>query len=252
MNILIVGASRGVGKHIALNYATKGNNLILIARNEESLKEVQDKCQKTGVGSIGYFPCDVTNTKNLSDILQKILSKHPIDLCIYAAGITSLINNNEFEDLYHCDKLLKTNLNGAITVTNYLLPKMLERNIGHIVYFSSLASYYGMGYSPSYCASKAGIRVYAESVRQYCYKTNINISVITMGFVKSNMSEQFIRPKPFLISTEKAARYIYKKINARKAYIRFPFILQIAIRIQSILPYKIADWFMIKSGYGRK
>ncbi|QIV96513.1 short-subunit dehydrogenase [Allofrancisella inopinata] len=252
MNVLIVGASRGLGKQLAINFAKQNTSLILIARNEDNLKTTQNLCEKAGADGVEYFVCDTGNIDKFIKTLQEITSRYVIDLCIYAAGITSVISNNQFEDLQHSNNLLKINLNGAIAATNYLLPQMLESNTGHIVYFSSLASYYGMAYSPVYCASKAGLRVYAESVRQYCHKTNVNISVITMGFVESDMSRQFTRPKPFLLSTEKAATYICKRINKRKAYIRFPLILQLAIRLQSILPYKLADWFMIKTGYGRK
>ena len=252
MNTLIIGASRGVGKNLAINFAKTNAKLILIARNELDLKSVQSICKQNGAMSVVYFVCDVSNTKQFIDTLQTITSQYKKKTCIYSAGITSMISDGAFENLYHCDKLLKINLNGAVALTNYILPKMLLNNLGHIVYFSSLGSYYGMAYTPAYCASKAGIRVYAESVRQYCHNTDVNISIITMGFVESDMSKQFIRAKPFLVSNEKAADYIFKGIIKNKAYIRFPYILQLATRIQGILPYKIADWFMIKSGYGRK
>ncbi|AJI75891.1 short chain dehydrogenase family protein [Francisella philomiragia subsp. philomiragia ATCC 25015] len=251
MNVLIIGASRGLGKHLAMNYAKSKASLTLIARNRQNLEKVSSICRDLGAQSINLNICDCGDIAQLKATLSNIATKQNIDLCIYAAGITSVIDDN-FENIDHANELLKINLNGAIATTNILLPKMLEKNCGQIVYFSSLASYYGMAYSPVYCASKAGLRVYAESVRQYCHKSNVKISVITMGFVDSDMSRQFMRPKPFLVPTQKAADYIYKRINKRKAYIRFPWILQLAIRIQSILPYKLADWFMIISGYGKK
>ncbi|XSZ47782.1 SDR family NAD(P)-dependent oxidoreductase [Francisella noatunensis] len=146
--------------------------------------------------------CDCGDIEQLKVALSNITTKQNIDLCIYAAGITSVIDDN-FEDTDHANELLKINLNGAIAATNILLPKMLKKNCGQIVYFSSLASYYGMAYSPVYCASKAGLRVYAESVRQYCHKSNVKISVITMGFVDSDMSRQFMCRNHFLYPHKK-------------------------------------------------
>jgi short-subunit dehydrogenase len=206
-----------------------------------------------GANFTQIYPIDITNPEKFLLILEKITKQYSIDLCIHAAGITSLIGKNEtYEDINHCEKLINTNLTSAITLTNFLLSKMIKKNKGHMVYFSSLASYYGMAYTPAYCASKAGIRLYAEATRQYTKGSNVTISVIMMGFVKSNMSNQFQRAKPFLLDTEKAACYIKKGIDQKKAYIRFPFLLQWAVRLQSILPYKLADWLMIQCGYGKK
>lgn len=252
MMILIIGASRGVGKALALEYSKNKHELILIARNENDLRSVNSECLKSGAISSDYYVCDVNDVNRFTILIDSLYSKHSIDKLIYVAGITSLSGVNNLENINHSQKLLQTNLSSAVAITNTIIPKMLANNHGHITYFSSLGSYYGMGYSPVYCASKAGLRVYAESIRQYCNKTNVKISLITMGFIESDMSQQFIRPKPFLINTTKAANYIYKNIQKEKAYIRFPMILQLAVRIQSILPYKLADWFMIKSGYGRK
>ena len=251
MTTVIIGASRGVGRALAIEYARQNHKVIILARDEANLEITAQKCKEVGTLNCDYFVCDVNNTDELTKTLGNIYSSYTIDKWIYAAGITSLASADNLEDIKHSENLISTNLNAAVVLTNFLIPLMLKDNHGHISYFSSLGSYYGMAYSPVYCASKAGLRVYAESVRQYCSKTNVKISVITMGFVESDMSVQFKRPKPFIISSKHAAEYIYKRIQKEKAYIRFPFLLQFGIRIQSILPYKIADFFMIKSGYGR-
>ena len=247
-HIFITGASQGIGEALAVRFALPDTHITLVARNREKLEKVRLLCESRGA-TVSVESFDICDNTKLNDFLLKSDKIHHIDILVLCAGITSTVDD-DFESWVTSEKLLKTNLLSPIFAITTILPIMQKRKSGHIVLLSSLAAYYGMAYTPVYSAVKSALKTYAEALRQYLKPDSVDVSVVLPGFVKSNMSNSFLRPKPFMISSEKAADIVYKGIIKKKAYIRFPFILQIGIRLMALLPYKIADFMMKISGYG--
>ncbi len=245
-NIVITGASSGIGSALALRLAAAHTHLILLARRTDKLEEVAAKCIAKQASVITHS-VDVTEYEKLHALLEKIDDEFPVDLIICNAGVTNIIGKPwEIEEWRDVCKLIDTNLYGVLASVQPLVPRMQQRKHGHIAIISSLAAFYGMPVTPAYCASKSGIKAYGESLRGGLKPFEVKLSMVYPGFVKSDVSDQFSAQKPFMISAEKAADIIVKGIQKNKASITFPFPLFLGVWFLSILPASASDWIMSK------
>ena len=117
----------------------------------------------------------------------------------------------------------------------------MARKSGQIALMSSLAGWRGMPQSPSYCASKAAVLMYGQSLRSWLARYHIKVTVISPGYIKTDMSDRLIGPKPFLISAEKAARLIQQGLIKNKACVAFPWQLRVLTTLAKILPSRLVD-----------
>lgn len=239
--IVITGATGGIGQALAADYAAPGVRLGLTGRNVAALKMVAADCEQKGASvEIGAF--DVTDAKASADWLRAFDEKHPIDLLIANAGVTSGRRPDgspeTWKDIQH---VIDVNLLGALAVVTPVVELMQKRHNGQIGLVSSLAAYRGLPSSPAYCASKAGLKVYGEALRGALRKEGVGVSVICPGYVVSPMSERLEGPKPFLLSAECAARKIRKGLACNRALITFPQPLGFGMWMLSLLPAWAAD-----------
>ncbi|MEE9352517.1 MAG: SDR family NAD(P)-dependent oxidoreductase [Thiotrichaceae bacterium] len=250
--ILITGASGGIGAALAKLYSQPGVTLGLLGRNMNKLESVANLCKEKGAVAIPVS-IDVTDTSKLQQWIVDFNSKHPVDLLIANAGVTSSIGSNgEAESWDAIKDVLDVNLHGVIATIYPLIEPMRKRGEGQVAIVSSLAAYRGLPITPSYCASKAGIKVYGEALRGWLAKEGVKVSVICPGFVKSAMSDQFAGDKPFLMTAEKAARIIKKGLDNNKARIAFPFPLNFGTWLLTLLPASFADYILGLLSYGAK
>ncbi len=253
-NILITGASAGIGSALALRYADENSRLILLARNEQKLIHVKKQCEAEIKGAELIYHCiDVRDTQALQTLIEMIDQQHPIDLVICNAGVTSSIGENgEPESWDVICNVIDTNLYGVLATLNPLLRYMKKRKSGQIAIVSSLGAYRGMPITPTYCASKAAVKSYGEALRGWLIEDNIKVSVICPGFVESELSAQFYGDKPMMMTATKAADIIYKGLQKNKANISFPFPLNLGMWFLAVLPAGISDGFMRLFSYGAK
>ena len=126
-NILITGASSGIGKSLAIAYASQNAHLILLARNTDKLVEVSKACEKKQA-SVQSYSIDVTDTDALRTLITTIDNDAPIDLIICNAGVTSSIGENgEAESWETICKVIDTNLYGVLASLNPLLSHFQQR-----------------------------------------------------------------------------------------------------------------------------
>jgi short-subunit dehydrogenase len=242
--ILITGASRGIGKQLALRYAAEHINLILIARNRDQLLEVAQHCQDLGANTI-YKVIDVTDSCPLKNFILEIDEELPIDLVIANAGVSSTLQSNWRQETdENIQNVLAINLQGTMNTINPLIHRMISRQKGQIALMSSLAGLRGLPQSPSYCASKAALYIYGQSLRAWLNRYNIKVNVICPGYVKTDMSDRLSGPKHFLVSSEKAVRIIEQGLRRDKACIAFPWQLNWLTRLSSILPSKPVNFIL--------
>lgn len=241
-NILITGASSGIGSALALRLAASDVRLILLARNTEKLEAVAAQCTQAEVIT---HTADVTETTKIQNLIESIDTEFPIDLIICNAGVTNTVGKkNEAETWNEITKVIDTNLYGVLACLNPLIARMQQRKQGQIAIVSSLAAFYGMPVTPIYCASKSALKGYGESLRGWLKYDGIKVNMVYPGFVKSDLSDQFNTHRPFMITTEKAANIIANGIENNKASISFPLLLTFGIRFLNILPSRMADFFM--------
>ncbi len=249
-NILITGASSGIGKSLAIAYASPHTHLILLARNTEKLIDVSKACEQKH-GTIQSFAIDVTDTQALQELISNIDDESPIDLIICNAGVTSCIGENgEAESWDAICKVIDTNLYGVLASVNPLISRFQKRKSGQIAIISSLGAYRGMPITPAYCASKAAVKSYGEALRGWLVNDNIKVNVVCPGFVKSDLSAAFPGDKPMMLSADKAAQIIINGLEKNKANISFPFPLNFGTWLLSVIPARLSDWVLSRMSYG--
>ena len=248
--IIITGASGDLGYALATAYAKTGIKLGLLGRNIAKLQKTQHACEQKGA-VVESASIDVTDNQSLQQWIQQFNQQHPVDLLIANAGMTNSIGmNGEAEKWETINLVIDTNLKGILSTIQPLILPMRTRKKGQIAIISSLAAYRGLPITPSYCASKAGIKSYGEALHGLLAKDNVHVSVICPGFIKSAMSDDFSGAKPFMMSPEKAATIIKNGLAHNKACIAFPFPLSLGTQLLALLPATIADYILSKMTYG--
>lgn len=249
-NIIITGASAGIGSALAILYAKPDITLGLIARNKERLENVAEQCRLKGAQVI-IATIDVTNDSILKQWLIDFDKNNPVDLVIANAGITnSLQANGQAENWDRVRQVLEVNIYGVFNTIYPLIEPMRHRKHGQIAIISSLAAYQGMPISPTYCASKAAVKSYGEALRGWLQNDCVQVSVICPGFVKSELSTKFPAPKLFMISAERAAQLIQQGLEKNKAVISFPFPIDLGMKCLALLPSGLANQIFNLLGYG--
>ncbi|MCA7952548.1 SDR family NAD(P)-dependent oxidoreductase [Burkholderia seminalis] len=248
-NVVITGASAGIGRALALAYAQSGAVLGIIGRNEAQLESTAAACRARGATVIVGI-VDVRDAEPVREWLHRFDDQYPIELLIANAGVASTLSSaSDWEDLDRITAVVDTNFYGAMHTVLPVVERMRARKRGRIATVSSLAALRGMAISPAYCASKSAIKAYADSVRPLLKRDGIGVSAILPGFVKTSMSDDFPGDKPFMWTAEQAAAYIRRKLDAGRAEIAFPGLLAFGMRILTVLPITLADAILDKLSY---
>lgn len=236
MKILITGASSGIGEALARLYATKDNELFLLARREERLQELQNELapltKKTEI-----IVCDVADFDKLQRKMRELLD---VDMVVLNAGI-SLGHSLEITPFSEFKKLYDVNVLSNHAILEVLLPKFLEKKSGKIVFISSLASLLSMPSSKVYSSSKRALNAYAEGVRYKYRNDGIKVINILPGFIKSEMTDKNSFKMPFFLSTEAGAKRIYDAIEKEKRFYPFPLRFYCIIKLLNLLPQFLRD-----------
>ncbi len=179
---LLTGASRGIGHYIARRLAKEGIIIAGVARSESDLNTLKQNMETHG-HPCKVFPFDLTQTHKLKKLINHVESTMgPIHFLINNAGI-------EHYEYFHresystFDGMIKTNLMAPLELSRILLPKMLDRNEGHIINIASLAGKKGVAYNSIYSATKAGMIMWVDGLRQELKEKNVHISAICPGFI---------------------------------------------------------------------
>ena len=248
-HVVITGATAGLGRALALAYAAPGVVVGLIGRDAARLDEVAAACRARGA-AVECGRVDVCDAEAMRTWLNAFDDTHPIDLLIANAGVAStLAHADDWEELERTAVVVDTNLYGALHAVLPVIARMRARRRGHVAMISSLAALRGMAISPAYCASKAAIKAYGDSVRPVLARDGIRMSIVLPGFVKTAMSDVFPGDKPFMWSADRAARHIRRRLLAGRAEIAFPGALAFGMRLLTLLPALLADAILGKLSY---
>lgn len=195
--VVLTGASGGIGVFIARALAKEKATVVAISRSQESLDQICTEVDSLGGKGIS-IPFDINNLGGLSDLVGRIY-----DL---AGSIDVLINNAAIEKYrpfqnYSLDdirSILTTNLLTPMELTRLILPNMVNRNSGHIVNIASGSGKKGAPYNSIYSASKAGLIMWTDSMRQELVNTHVGVSVVCPGYTKAGMFLKFGLSAPSL------------------------------------------------------
>lgn len=242
-NVLIVGASQGIGKALALEYSSNSSNLVLLSRDEDAIRGISESINS--LGGVSYFKrCDVSRINEVKDGINFAVDslKH-IDLTIINAGVGSPVWMENFSS-EEFRKVVEINTFGIAHCLEYLIPIMKKQGYGKIAGVSSLSDIRGFAGSSSYCSSKAAASLLLESARVELYKFNIRVITIKPGFVRTAMTDKNEFYMPFLIETDKAARIIRHGIEKNKRVVQFPLPTVLFTKIIKIIPNWLFDPIM--------
>ncbi|MBN4081151.1 SDR family NAD(P)-dependent oxidoreductase [Caldithrix abyssi] len=179
---IVTGASRGIGPHIAKTLAQQGMTIIAVARGENGLQTTKTEIESFG-GTCHMHPFDLTNVDALEGFVNDLWRQyHPIHVLVNNAGIEQYQHFDQFskDDI---SSILKTNLECPLELTRSIIPKFIEQQQGHVINIASLAGKKGLAYNTVYSASKAGLLMWADGMRQEFKDSLVDISVICPGFI---------------------------------------------------------------------
>ena len=234
---LVTGATSGLGRGLALHYAREGTTVFATGRREERLHAL---VQEAGE-NIRPVVMDVTHTEETVETIRRLDEEcGGLDLVVANAGIGGQcpIGKLTWERV---KPVLDTNIHGALATLTAVLPRMVERDRGHLVGISSLAAFRGLPGSAAYSASKAALAIFLESVRVDLRETSVAVTTIYPGFVKTELTAKNRHPMPFLMELDDAVRQMVRGIDAKKAVVTFPVPLAAAVRGAYHLPRPLYD-----------
>lgn len=187
---LVTGASRGIGKAIALALGAAGAKVACLARNEEKLKETVSEITSAG-GAAEAFACNVTDSEAVQAIVEKIHADWDrLDIVVNNAGITrdTLIPRMTDEDW---DEVITTNLRSVFLLTRAATGVMMRQKTGRIINISSVSGLMGNPGQSNYSASKAGIIGFTQTVARELAskKRKITVNAICPGFIATEMTD---------------------------------------------------------------
>ncbi|MDQ3818735.1 MAG: SDR family NAD(P)-dependent oxidoreductase [Acidobacteriota bacterium] len=246
--VFITGASSGIGRALAVELGRRGASLGLLARRAETLSEIAREVEEAG-GRALALPADVKDAGAVRAAADKLREKFGrIDVLVANAGIGATTDGRSLRAEEVAD-VIGTNLLGAVNSATAVLPEMLERGSGRLVVISSLAAYRGLPKSGAYCASKAAVTAFFESLRVDLRGTGVGVTIIHPGFIRTPLTEGRSAKMPFFMELDDAIRKIIRAIEGRKKSYAFPWQLATLVRLGMVLPDSWYDEVASRSSY---
>ncbi len=224
----LVGASEGLGAALAAKLSRVGVELILSARSEEKLRAVQADLP----GKSTVIPVDITDADALTEAAEKIGA---VDGVIHMAGVYWPFDAKDWD----ADTALTTaevNYLGAIKLVNAVLPGMVARDQGHLVFTGSLSGFRGLPASAPYTSSKAAVMTLAESLRADLWRSGVKVQLINPGFIKTRLTDKNSFDMPFIMTPEAAADAYFEHLDSGGFDRSFPRVFSWVFRLGRFLP----------------
>lgn len=188
--IFVTGASSGIGKACAEQFASLGANLIITARRLERLKTLANELSSKHGIQVHCFQLDVRNNAEVVELFKQLEKNQlTVDVLINNAGLALSSDKMQDSNITNWEQMIDTNLKGVLYVIKAALTQMIQRNQGHIINIGSVA---GHGYYMSgnvYCATKHAVRAISKCLRLDLMGTAIRVSEIDPGAVETEFSE---------------------------------------------------------------
>ncbi len=243
--VIITGASSGIGKALALEYATRGAHVVMAARNEERLHQAAEEVSASGV-KVFAVVTDVSVEADCKNLINKSIEEFSgIDVLINNAGISmrALFADTDLDVIR---QLMGINFWGTVFCTKYALPHLLETK-GSVVGISSIAGYKGLPGRTGYSASKFAMHGFLETLRIENMKKGLHVLIACPGFTASNIRNTALNEKGMvqgesprdegkMMSAEEVARHIANAIAKRKDRLTLTFQGRLTVILNKFFP----------------
>lgn len=238
-SVFISGASTGIGEALAYRYAAPGRLLGLLARREGLLRDVAEACRRLGA-EVAVYPADVTDPGAMESATATFLSRAgQVDLVIANAGV-SLRDKEAASEADLARRVMAVNFFGVVHTLSPFIPSLERNGSGSLVAISSVAGFRGLPDAGAYCASKAAVTVWMESLRVRL-RGRVHVMTVCPGYVATPMTETNAFPMPWLLSADRAAELIARAIERKRPFYVFPWQMKLLIRVVRVLPPWLFD-----------
>lgn len=227
MNVLITGATSGIGFQLAQDYARQGHTVFACGRNQEALDELAD-LDRDNIKTLQF---DITNG---DEAKQALADLERVDVAILSAGVCEYLDVSEF-DAGMFERVFRVNVFGTMNTVEALLPVMPSGS--KLVIVGSLARLLPFTKAEAYGGSKAAIQYITRSLEVDLKEAyGINVLGVSPGFVKTPMTDANDFEMPMRVSVDFASKAIRKGIDKGKRDIGFPALFSGMLRVMSLLP----------------
>ena len=238
MRVFITGASSGIGAALARYYAEQGAQLGLVGRNQVRLAAV---CAEIG-GNCGIYPLDVRDADALRAAAHDFMSRFGApDIVIANAGVSRGTLTEFAEDTSAFQSVMDTNVMGIVHTFQPFISAMKMTNGGSLVGIASVAGLRGLPGSGAYSASKAAAINYLESLRVELASSDIAVTTICPGYIRTPMTDINPYRMPFLMHADVAAIKMGKIIKRKTRFAILPWQMNLIGKLMRILPASVWD-----------
>jgi short-subunit dehydrogenase len=235
--VIVTGASSGLGAALAHAYAKRGAALGLIARRRTELEALA-----ATLGRCRIYPADVRDNAALSQAAEEFIAHAGCpDIVVANAGVSYGTLTEHADDLAAIQDILDVNVMGVAHTFQPFIEPMRAAGKGVLVGIASVAGYRGLPGAEGYCASKAALIVYLESLRIRLRKDGIRVVTICPGYIATPMTAENPYPMPFLLSADAAAEKIARLIERGRSYAVIPWQMAIIARLMRVIPNTLFD-----------
>lgn len=188
--VLITGASSGIGRACAIEFAKMGANLILAARRVDRLEELKDELIAEHSIKAFVIGMDVTNSKQVATALGHLPDAiEHIDILVNNAGLALGLDFFVEDDVTNWETMIDTNIKGFLAVLRIIAKKMVKQGFGHIINIGSVAGVESYAKGGVYCATKHAVHAISQSLREEMVEHGIKVSEILPGAVNTEFSQ---------------------------------------------------------------
>ncbi len=238
--VFITGASSGIGQALAARFLQSGYRLALVARRSA---ELTAWAREHGAATqCAVYSADVRDINSITGAARACIAAQGLpDVVIANAGISIGIDSAEFDDLDVLRTTLETNVIGLAATLQPFVRGMCERRRGVLVGVASVAGVRGLPGHGAYCASKAAVISYCESLRGECRPFGVKVVTLSPGYVDTPLTRDNRYPMPFLMPSEAFAQRAYRAIEIGEAHPVIPWQMGIVSTLLRHLPNAIFD-----------
>lgn len=239
--ILITGASSGLGAALARAYSAPNRRLVLWGRDCERLDAIVAECRTHGA-DVDAASFDLSNLERMRTELSALDARLPIELAILNAGLGGTVPPElKAENPERSRDIALVDFASPAVAASLLAGRMAERGHGHIALIGSIAESFPLPMAPTYAGAKAGLSMFAESLRLRMKRHGVVVSLISPGFIDTPMSRSVDSPKPFMLTAEKAAADIRRRLERKVQRSVIPWPFAVVRALFKLLPRRLSS-----------
>ncbi len=187
--VFVTGAAVGIGAATALEFAKLGARILMCSRRLEKLQELEPKLREAGAADVFSFSLDVRDRDEVEGTINTLPSGwRDIDILVNNAGLSRGLKKLYQDDIEDWEEMIDTNVKGLLYVTRAVVPRMVERNTGHVINLGSIAGHMTYPNGAVYCATKAAVNVIGDGLRIDLNGTDLRVTSIDPGMVETEFS----------------------------------------------------------------